>query len=87
MGKLRTDGSGETGNELMQVFTPKRIESVAAEALAWTPDDSDRAFLATADCNMSINGGTEFPLQAYSPLGIVPGFIYTFGAPVLLLVM
>lgn len=86
MGRLHFDGSAEATNNLMQVFTPLRTQAVIA-ATEWAPGGNDLAFLATTDVNVNINGGTDFPLSAYTPIGISPGYTFTFDAPITLLVM
>jgi len=82
MGKLNRD----TSNQPIQGFVARRVQAIVATE-AWTPTNGDKFFVATVDVNLKINGGTEFPLVAYFPIGIVPGNTYTSDTSCSLLVM
>jgi len=82
MGRLNRD----TANQPIQGFVARRVQAVVATE-AWTPGDDDRFFVATVDVNLKINGGTEFPLVAYFPVGIIDGATYTSDTPCSFLVM
>ena len=73
MGKLIRDPSNKT----IQVFAPRRMQSVTA-TVAWTPGDDDVAFAVTADCTYSISGGTAVTILEGTVRGIVRGKTYTF---------
>ena len=76
-------GTGPSVN----VFTPSRAQSVSVN-VAWTPSNGDKLFVATVDCNISINGGTAFPYPAYSmPFGINVGYTYAFDVSQTIVVM
>lgn len=83
MGKLPRD----PGMIVMQVFTPRRAQTVTQDA-AWTPGSDDRVFAATQECTYRINGSAdEIPLAQGQPRGIVAGANYTFNYSGLIEVM
>lgn len=67
----------DTKNQPVPVLAPKRLQVVTATE-AWTPGVDDRVFACTVDQGIKINGGTEFPWPAATPLGIVDQYTYTF---------
>ena len=76
-------------SENIPVFAPKR-EQVVTAAQEWTPSVGDKVFVCTVYQGIKINpgtgAGTQFDWAPSDPIGIRPGYKYTFSVSSVILV-